>query len=130
MEVLTRTLRKALRGKKCGIGIKISSRASKIPCLLFADDSLLFCRVSLKPCRVLSSVLSNFYQNSGQLINFHKSSLTFFSNATIHDKQIVSSIFNITHQANLGEYLGCPVFQGRQKTETFSELVNRTAIKL
>jgi len=43
MEVLTRMLRKAIVGRKCGIGIKISPKASKIPCLLFADDSLLFC---------------------------------------------------------------------------------------
>jgi len=124
MEVLTKILRKALRRKKCGIGVKISPRASKIPCLFFADDSLLFCRANLESCRQLSSILNNFYQNSGQLINFHKSSLTFSSNAAIHDKRIVStydkrivsSVFNIKHQDNLGKYLGCPVFKCRPKT--------------
>jgi len=43
---------------------------------------------------------------------------------------VVSSVFNITHQDNFGKYLGCPVFQGRPKTETFSPLVLRTAKKL
>ena len=119
MGVLTRTLHKALRRKKCGISIKISPRASKIPCFLFADDCLLFCRTNLESYRELSSVLNKFCQSSGQLINFHKSLLTFSSNATVHDKQIVSSIFNITHQDNLGKYLGCPLFKGRPKTETF-----------
>jgi len=108
----------------------ISPRASKIPCLLFADDSLIFCRTNLESCQELSSVLSNFRQNYGELINFHKSSLTFSSNASIHDKQIVSSVFNITRQDNLGKYLGCPVFKGTPTIETFSELVNRTSDKL
>jgi len=43
---------------------------------------------------------------------------------------MVSSIFNITHQDNLDKHLGCPVFQCRQKTETFLELVNITTEKL
>jgi len=42
----------------------------------------------------------------------------------------VSSVFNITHQDNLGKYLGCPVYQGRPTTDSFSPLVSRTAEKL
>ena len=130
MEVLTRELHKAQNNKNCGIGFKISPRATKIPCLLFADDSLLFCRSNLKACQRLNRLLVNFCRNSGQLINFHKSSVTFSKNATAHDKQVVASIFNITHQDSLGKQLGCPVFKGRPKLETFSELVNKTASKL
>ena len=95
MEVLTRQLRKAQDQKKCGIGIKLSPRASKLPCLLFADDSLLFCRTNLETCQLLDRLLNNFCQNSGQLINYHKSSIIFSKNATTHDKRIVSSVFNI-----------------------------------
>jgi len=61
MEVLTRTLYKAIVTQKCGIGVKISPKASKIQCLLFAHDSLLFCRTNLKSCHGLSFVLSNFF---------------------------------------------------------------------
>ena len=60
-------------------------KASKIPCLLFTDDNLAFCRTNFEACRELSTVLCDFYQNSGQLIN-----------ASTHDKQVVSSVFNIT----------------------------------
>jgi len=130
MEVLTRALRKAMGNKKCGIEVKLSLRAFKIPCLLFADDSLLFCRTNLESCQQLSSIMNKFCQSSGQLINFYKSSLTFSRNAKTHDKRSVSSIFNIRHQENLGNYLGCPVFKGWPKTETFSELVNRPVGKL
>jgi len=130
MEVPTRALCKVLGRKKCGIGLKLSPRAAKIPCLLYADDSPLFYRINLESCHELSSVLSTFCRNSGQLINSYKSSLTFSSNATCHDKKIISSIFNIIHQANLGKYLECQVFKGRPKIETFSDLVNRAAAKL
>ena len=43
-----------------------------------------------------------------------------------HDRQVVSSIFNIKHHVNLGKYLGYPVFKDRPKSETFSKIVNRT----
>ena len=75
-------------------------------------------------------MLSKFCQSSGQLINFHKSSLTFSKNASAHDRQVVSSVFNITHHDSLVRYLGCLVFQGRPNTKTFLDLVNKTASKL
>jgi len=88
MEVLTRALQKVLSKKKCGIGVQLSPRASKIPCLLFTDDSLLFYRTKPESCQELSSILNSLCQSSGQLINFNKTSLTFSSNATAHDKQV------------------------------------------
>jgi len=50
MEVLTRQLRAELINKKSEIGFKILPQADKLPCLLFADDSLLFCRTNLQSC--------------------------------------------------------------------------------
>ena len=91
----------------------------------FADDNLLFCRTNLESCQKLSALLTNFCHKSGQLINFQKSSFTFSKNDTAHDRRIVSSIFNITHQDNLGKYLEFPVFKGRPNINTFSELVNK-----
>jgi len=70
MEVLTRELRKAQNTKKSGIGFKMSPKANKIPCLLFADDSLLFCRSNLESCQHLSRLLVNFCRNSGNLLIF------------------------------------------------------------
>ena len=130
MEVLTRELWKVQMHKKTSIGFKITPKGEKIPCLLFADDNLLLCRTNLESCRHLGNLLSKFCQSSGQLINFHKSSLTFSKNASVHDRQVVSFVFNITYQDSLGEYLGCPVFQGRPNTETFLDLVNKRAFNL
>jgi len=63
MEVLTRELRKAHNTKKCGIGFKISPRAAQIPCLLFVDDSFIFCRSNLESCQRLNRLLVNFCRN-------------------------------------------------------------------
>jgi len=95
MEVLTRALCKLQMNKKSCIGFKIAPRAEKISCLLFADDSLVFCKTNVASCRKLDDLLNKFCQSSGQLINFHKSSLTFSKNVTAHDRQVVSSVFNI-----------------------------------
>jgi len=130
MEVLTRVLRTEISKKKSGIRFKISPQAEKLPCLLFADDSLLFCRTNLESCQKLMIILNFLGQQSGQLINLQKSFLTFSKNASSHDWHILSSVFSIKHQDNLGKYLGCPVFKGRLSLETFSELVNKTASKL
>ena len=50
MEVLKRQLHAEFIKKKSRIGFKISPQADKLPCLLFADDSLLFCRTNLQSC--------------------------------------------------------------------------------
>jgi len=46
MDVLARTLQNHSLNVKTGIGIKLAPAASCIPCLLFADDSLLFCKAT------------------------------------------------------------------------------------
>jgi len=85
------------------------------------SDSIIFCRTNLESCQLLNELLLKFCQISGQLINFHKSSLTFSKNAMSHDKNIVTSIFNIKHQDSVGKYFGCPVFKGRSIAQTFAE---------
>lgn len=60
---------------KSSIGFKICPRGSKIPCLMFADDSLVFCKATSSTCNKLKTILDDFCAMLGQLINFHKSGL-------------------------------------------------------
>ena len=99
---------------KTGIGIKISPGSKRIPCLLFADDYLLFCKVETTACIRIKSLLDTFCPQSGQLFNYHKSMLTFSSNATSSHRQVAVGIFNITHSDSLSKYLGCPIFKNDQ----------------
>ena len=127
---LSTTLLKESSQPKSGIGIKISTGTERIPCLLFADDCLLFCKADTMSCNRLKYLIDAFCAQSGQLINYHKSMLTFSTNANISHREVVAGIFNITHSDSLAKYLGCPIFQKRSNVATFQELVDKAMAKL
>jgi len=78
----------------------------------------------------LKTILDEFCNQSGQLINYHKSTLTYSKNATATQCQLVAGIFNITHSESLGKYLGCPIFQQRINSSLFQGLINKATTKL
>ena len=102
----------------------------RVPCLLFTDDCLLFYKANQTNYRKLKSILDIFGNESGQLVNCHKSTLTFSKNAMSVHKQLVAGIFNISHSESLGKYLGCVMFQQRPNRNTFQELINKAEAKL
>jgi len=130
MEALSMALSKATKQRRTGIGIKLSPALERIPCLLFADDCLLFCKADHTNCTRLKNILDEFCNQSGQLINYHKSTLTYSRNATATQRQLVAGVFNITHSESLGKYLGCPIFQQRINSNLFQGLINKAATKL
>ena len=67
---------------KSGVGVRLSAHSPIIPYLFFADDSLLFCKTSTSACTNLKLVIDKFCQLSGQVINFHKSSIVTSKNAS------------------------------------------------
>jgi len=56
IEALSKALLKESMETKTGIGIKLSPGSERIPCLLFADDSL-FCKVETTTSNRLKSLL-------------------------------------------------------------------------
>ena len=110
MEVLNSTLIKQAMMPKSGIGVNISPRTISIPCILFTDDCLIFCKVKPTICHKLKSIVDNFCSVSGQLVNFEKSVRTFSRNATNHQEGQIAGIFDIQGRESLGKYLGCPIF--------------------
>ena len=105
MDVLANRLHAHSLNAKSGIGVKIAPTAPRIPCLFFADDILIFCKASAQACQTLKEVLDTFCAQSGQLINFHKSSIVFSKNTRNLAKQVVGGIFNIPHSMSIGKYL-------------------------
>ena len=84
----------------------------------------------MQACHKLKAALDDFCAQSGQLINFHKSSLMFSKNTCTFAKQVVGGVFNIPHSLSFGKHLGCSLFQGRPSAELFQSLTTKAASKL
>jgi len=130
MEVLNQRLLYESNRPKSGLGVKISPQDTKILCLLFVDDCLVFIKADHVNCQQLKLVLGSFCSASSQLINYHKSSLTLSRNASVHQKRVVIAILNVPQRTSFGKYLGCLVFQGLPSQSTFQELISKATAKL
>jgi len=130
MNVFNVAISKAASAPKSGIGVRVCARSPLIPCLFFAYDSLLFYKAKATACNNPKNIINNFCSLSGQLINFHKSSLVFSRNATRAHKQMLAAIFNIPQRESLGKYLGCPTFQGKPKATTFTDILAKATAKM
>ena len=58
-------------------GFSLCQRGPKLTHLLFADDSLLFCRAIVEECGHVLDILKNYEETSGQKVNRDKTSLFF-----------------------------------------------------
>jgi len=65
MDVLANRLHAHSLNAKSEIGVKIAPTAPRIPCLLFADDSLIFCKASSQAYQKLKEMLDTFCAQSG-----------------------------------------------------------------
>ena len=65
-------------------GLSMAQHAPPITYLLFADDSLLFCKANTTSCRTIKKILDTYSQAFGQLINFQISALCFSPNIPIY----------------------------------------------
>ena len=58
-------------------GMRITRACASVSHLLFADDSLFFCKAELRECEEVMKVVKKYGKASRQCINFDKSSLLF-----------------------------------------------------
>ena len=74
-------------------GVAVCRGASRIFHLLFADDSIVFCRASLKEASRVMKVLEDYEGDSGQRLNKEKTSLFSNKNTSMEVQDQVKGLF-------------------------------------
>lgn len=106
-------------------GCKVSPTAPKITHLLFADDSFLFFKASNEEVVNVKSILNDYAEKFGQVINLRKSGI-FFSSNVKRDKRIqLSEALGVHNDIASSNYLGLPSLIGRSKKRVFGFLKER-----
>lgn len=87
-------------------GIRVAKGSPRINHLLFADDTMFFCRSDKESCQKLMSILQKYESASGQRINKIKSAITFSAKTEESAKETAQQIMGIQRVGGLGKYLG------------------------
>ncbi|CAA7036215.1 unnamed protein product [Microthlaspi erraticum] len=124
LEVLSGLCKQAQASGKLK-GLQVARRSPFINHLLFADDSMFFCKTNEANCLTLNTILSRYEQSSGQCINLNKSTVTFSAKTPPEVKARVKLSLGITKEGGVGKYLGVLENFGRRKRDVFTVLVDK-----
>ena len=111
-------------------GVSICRNGPKLTHLLFADDSLLFCRANSTECNKVMDLLSLYEEVLGQKINRGKTTLFFSKLVTEANKQIIKGILGVCEIHHYEKYLGLPSLMGIGKKASINYLKKRVWRKL
>ena len=111
-------------------GYSLCRRGPKLTHLLFADDSLIFCRSTMEECDKVLDILYKYEEASGKKVNRSKTSL-FFSNFVPEEvKHGIKVKFGVQEIRNYEKYLGLPSLDGKRKKESFNFIKEKVWRKL
>ena len=92
------------------------------PCvthLLFADDSLLFCRATMEECSNVLEILNMYEGSSGQKVNRSKT-VIFFNKSTLAEmRSTIKGALGVREIMQYDKYLGLPSLIGKGKKGKF-----------
>ena len=110
--------------------IKASRSGPTFSHLFFANDLVLFASATPENYSIISSVLQEFCNKSGQKVSEAKSRVFFSPNVDLDQRDDLSSILGFNATTNLDKYLGFPIkHSGRQKHD-FGAILDRVKKKL
>ncbi|XP_019185275.1 PREDICTED: uncharacterized protein LOC109180242 [Ipomoea nil] len=106
-------------------GCRVARGAPPISHLFFAEDSLLFFKAKQYEAVEIKNCLARYETFSGQMVNYHKSSICYSKNTCSGDREMVAQILGVAQAPNFGKYLGLPAFVGRNKKAAFAYIEDK-----
>ncbi|KAL0408380.1 UNVERIFIED_CONTAM: putative mitochondrial protein [Sesamum radiatum] len=98
--------------------VRVARNAPQINHLLFADDTVIYCKAVVEEVLWVKEVLKQYELASGQLINKEKSCMVFSKNTLVTRREELSNIMEVRFDNVPTTYLGLPAFIGSSKTLT------------
>lgn len=106
-------------------GVAMRRGAPQISHLLFADDSIIFCRATVEEGSLVNKVLEDYERELGQKLNKNKTSLFFNKNTSREIQDQVKNMFGAQIIQHHERYLGLPPIVGKGKRQAFGRIKTR-----
>ena len=102
-------------------GFSLCRRGPELTHLLFADDSMLFCRATPNECRNIIDILESYEKAFGQKVNKNKTSI-FINKSTLDStKQEIKNALGVQEIVQYEQYLGLPSLVRKKKVSISSK---------
>ncbi|XP_027171679.1 uncharacterized protein LOC113771278 [Coffea eugenioides] len=102
----------------------------RVPYLAFADDVIIFTRLSRETLQAVSAFFKQYQQYSGQKINVSKSGFVCSSGVLETQVELVSRILGFQRQFFPLVYLGVPISRGRSSTVDFDGIIAKVRARV
>ncbi|KAL0404524.1 UNVERIFIED_CONTAM: hypothetical protein Sradi_2093200 [Sesamum radiatum] len=96
-------------------GVAVAKQAPRVSHLLFADDTLVFCKANEAQIRKVRPILNVYERASSQAINFKKSSMVVGGRMSELKKVQLAAILEVRLVLCHDRYLGLPAASGRSR---------------
>ena len=111
-------------------GYSLCRQGPKLTHMFFADDSLLFCRATMKECGKVLEILDMYEGASGKKVNRSKTTLFFSKHTSTDIKHDIKVALGVLEIMQYERYIGLPSFVGEGKKASFNYIKERVWRKL
>lgn len=128
-EVMSRALNSLLKKKEFKM-FGMPRGSPKINHLAFADDMIILCKAELGTMKLITEVLEQYENMSGEKINKEKNVIYLHKNVSQGDVIVAEITTGILRKQFPFIYLRCPIFHLRKQQGYYKQMVQKVSSKL